>query len=611
MAFLPINKQDMKERNISQLDFIFVSGDAYVDHPSFGAAVITRLIESYGFSVGVVAQPKTEEDYKKLGSPKHAFFIGSGVVDSMVNNYTTNKRKRSDDVYSEGGISGNRPDRALTVYSKNLRKYFGEEATIIIGGIEASLRRFAHYDYWKNEVMPSLLIDSDADLLVYGMGERPIFDMLAMAKRGVPLKNLRNIWGTSYKASFAELSKKMQEELSTQKNYLLIPSFETVISDNVKYVKAFNMQEVNTHYVNAIGLIQKYKNVYVVQNKPAKTLTQKEMDAVYALEYERTYHPSYKLGVPAIKEVEFSITSQRGCYGNCSFCAITYHQGRAIQNRSESSIVDEAKKLIDNPNFKGYIHDIGGPTANFYEPSCEIQEKNGICKTRECIGSKVCPNLKVDHTKYLNILKSVRNLEGIKKVFVRSGVRFDYVMYDKDEQFFNELCKYHISGQLKIAPEHISNNVLKAMNKPEADVYYDFANRFKEKNDRLGKNQFLVPYLISSHPGSTLDDAIKLALYLKSVNYMPLQVQDFYPTPSTKSTCMYYTGLDTKTFKPVYVAKTKEDKLMQRALMQWRKKENYNLIIKALKIAGREDLIGFSEKCLIKPTKEMAIKMKK
>ena len=374
MAFLPMTKQELIERGISQLDFIFMSGDAYVDHPSFGIAVITRLIESYGFSVGIICQPKTDKDYLKLGEPRHAFFVVSGVVDSMVNNYTTNKRKRSEDAYSDGGIGGNRPDRALTVYSKQIKKLF-PQTTIIIGGIEGSLRRFAHYDYWADAVMPSILLDTEADLLVYGMGERPIIDLLKMVRRGIPVKNIKNIAGTSYASEFDELSKKMQEELNTQNNYYLIPSFEEVVSNKVSYVKAFNMQETNTHYVNAKGLIQKHKNIYVVQNKPARTLTQKEMDEVYALPFERTYHPSYKLGVPAIKEVEFSITSQRGCYGNCAFCAITYHQGRAIQNRSKDSIVKEAKILIKNPNFKGYIHDKGGPSANFYETSFNFQKQ--------------------------------------------------------------------------------------------------------------------------------------------------------------------------------------------------------------------------------------------
>lgn len=610
MAFLPISKEDLVKLNISQLDFVFVSGDCYVDHPSFGMAVVTRLIESLGFTVGIICQPKTDDDYLKLGLPKHAFFIGSGVVDSMVNNYTVNKRKRSDDVYSEGGIGGNRPDRALMVYSQNIRRLV-KDATIILGGIEGSLRRFAHYDYWADKVMPSILIDSKADLLVYGMGERPIIDLFNMIKRGVPIKNIKNIDGTSYVSAYEDLSKKMQEELNTQKNYFVMPSFEDVVSSKISYVKAFNLQETNTHYVNAKGLIQKHKDVYVVQNKPARTLSQKEMDEVYALPYERTYHPSYKLGIPAIEEVEFSITSQRGCFGNCAFCAITYHQGRAVQNRSKESIVEEAKILTKQPNFKGYIHDIGGPSANFYEPSCKLQEEHGICKGRECVGSKPCPNLIVDHSKYLAILQEVRKLDGVKKVFVRSGIRYDYLMFDENEQFFNELCKYHISGQLKIAPEHISNNVLKAMNKPNGEEYLAFAKKYKEKNDKLGKNQFLVPYFISSHPQSTLEDAINLASYLKSIHYMPLQVQDFYPTPSTRATCMYYTELDNKTLKPIYVAKTKEDKLMQRALMQYRKKENYHIILKALIKAGRQDLIGFTEECLIKPTREYLYQHKK
>ena len=610
MAFLPINREDLEKLNLTELDFVFISGDAYVDHPSFGMAVITRLIEYMGFSVGIICQPKTDADYQKLGAPKYAFFVGSGVVDSMVNNYTVGKRKRSDDAYSEGGIGGNRPDRALTVYCKNLKRLF-LDTPIIIGGIEGSLRRFAHYDYWADKVMPSILVDTQADLLVYGMGERPIIDLLNMVKRGIPVKNIKNVAGTSYLSKFDELSKKMQEELTNQQNYYLMPSFEDVTTNKINYVKAFNLQEANTHFVNAKGLIQKHKDAYVVQNKPAKTLSQKEMDMVYALSYERAIHPSYKLGVPAIEEVEFSITSQRGCYGNCAFCAITYHQGRAVQNRSKESILEEAKILIANPNFKGYIHDIGGPSANFYEPSCKLQDEHGICKTRDCVGTKPCPNLIVDHSKYLEILQEVRKLEGVKKVFVRSGIRYDYLMFDANEQFFNELCKYHISGQLKIAPEHISNNVLQAMNKPDGELYMEFAKKYKEKNEKLGKDQYLVPYFISSHPKSTLEDAIQLASYLKGINYMPLQVQDFYPTPSTRATCMYYTELDNKTFKSIYVAKTKEEKQTQRALMQYRKKENYPIILKALLQAGRQDLIGFQEHCLIKPTKEYLLKQKK
>lgn len=601
MAFLPISKQDLVSCGIEQLDFIYISGDAYVDHPSFGHAIITRIIEGYGFSVGIIAQPVTDEDYLKLGTPKIAFMIGSGVVDSMVNNYTAAKRKRSEDVYSEGGIAGKRPDRALTVYCKNVRRLFGKDVCVIVGGIEASLRRFAHYDYWKDTVMPSVLLDTDADLLMFGMGECPMFDILNMAKKGIPLKNLKNIEGTAYLSSYENLSKNIKNELEKQEKYKIIPSYEDVVSDKIKYIEAFNLQEQNTDNLNAFGLIQKHKNMYVVQNKPARRLTEKEMDWVYALPYERTYHPSYKLGVPAIKEVEFSVTSQRGCFGNCSFCAIAYHQGRAVQSRSEESILREVEEITHKPNFKGYIHDIGGPSANFYKPSCDKQLKCGTCKNRQCIGAKRCPNLKVDESAYLSILRKARAIKNVKKVFVRSGVRFDYVMYDSSKEFFNELCEHHISGQLKIAPEHICDEVLELMNKPSSTLYLDFIKLYKQKNNELQKNQFVVPYFISSHPGCTLEHAIKLAEYLKSINHMPEQVQDFYPTPSTRSTCMFYTGLNTETLQPLFVAKSKEDKAMQRALLQYRKPENYDIVVRALFKAGRQDLIGLGANCLVKP----------
>ncbi len=605
MAFLPINKQDMKARGIDKLDFIYISGDAYVDHPSFGVAVITRIIESMGFTVGVVAEPQTDDDYKRLGEPNFAFLAGSGVVDSMVNNYTVNKRKRSDDSYSEGGVGGKRPDRALTVYSKNLKRLF-PDSYVIIGGIEASLRRFSHYDYWNNEVMPSILQSSEADLLIYGMGEKPLWELGAMLKKGIPIEKIKDISGTAYLASYDSLSNKIKKELNEHKNYLLLPSFEEVKSNKKSYVKAFNLQEQNTHYVNAFGLIQKHKNKYLVQNRPAKTLTSKEMDSIYDLPFERTCHPVYKKGVPALREVEFSITAHRGCFGGCSFCSLNYHQGRAIQYRSKESIVKEAKLLTGLPNFKGYIHDVGGPSANFHRPSCKLQEKIGICKNKQCIGHTACKNLVVSHNEYLEVLREVREIEGIKKVFVRSGIRFDYLMKEQNPAFFDELCKHHISGQLKIAPEHISDNVLKVMNKPESKIYLNFTKRYTDANMHLGKKQYIVPYFISSHPGSTLEDAIDLCLYLKSINYMPLQVQDFYPTPSTRSTCMYYTGLNPSTLEPVYVAKTKQDKLTQRAFLQYRKKENYPLILEGLRKAGREDLIGFTENCIIKPTKDMA-----
>lgn len=601
MGFLPISKKDLQDNNISQLDFIYVTGDAYIDHPSFGTAIITRLIQSYGFTCGVISQPTKDDDYTALGTPKHAFLVGSGVVDSMVNNYTASKKKRNDDVYSEAGIAGKRPDRALIVYCKNIRKLFGKDSTILIGGIEASLRRFSHYDYWSNEVMKSIIVDCDADLLSFGMGEYQTMQMMQAIKKGIPIKNLKNIEGTMYFSTYDNLSKKMKEELSSPKDYILIPSYEEVCLNKLKYIEAFNIIEANTDNLNAKGIIQKCGNFYIIQNKPAPRLKQKDLDFVYSLPYERKPHPIYKKGVPAITEVEFSVNSHRGCFGNCSFCALTYHQGRGVQNRSEQSILDEVKLLTTQPNFKGYIHDIGGPSANFYNPSCDKQLKCGICPNRQCIGTKPCPNLIISHKDYLTILRKAREIEGVKKVFVRSGVRFDYVMYDKDKSFFEELCKYHISGQLKIAPEHICNNVLDFMNKPHSEVYKDFAKMYTEFNNKIDKKQYLVPYFISSHPSCTLQDAIKLAEYLNELNYTPQQVQDFYPTPSTRATTAYYTELDPKTLKPIYVAKTSEDKAMQRALLQFKMPKNYALVHKALAKAGRLDLIGHTKKCLIKP----------
>ncbi len=590
--FLPICREDLIERQIEQLDFVYVSGDAYVDHPTFGSALICRLVESYGFSIGIIAQPVSNADYMKLGEPKHSFLVGSGVVDSMVNNYTASKRKRSTDDYSEGGIAGKRPDRALAVYCKKIKKIFPSSA-VIIGGIEGSLRRFAHYDYWSDEVMPSILEDTGADLLMYGMGENPIKDLTSAISRGIPVKKIRHIRGTSFL---------VDKEHLPLKDAIFLPSFEDVKKDKKQYCKAFNIQNQNTDGRNANVLIQKQNNgMFVVQNLPALPLSEKMMDYNHTLPFERRPHPIYAKGVPAIEEVEFSITSSRGCFGGCSFCAINYHQGRAVQTRSKQSIIDEAKKLTENKNFKGYIHDIGGPSANFFKPSCRFQEKNGICKHKQCIGANPCPNLEVDHSGYVDVLKEVRALPKVKKVFIRSGIRFDYLMMDKNSRFFDELVKNHISGQLKIAPEHISNSVLSFMNKPSSNVYFQFAKRFEEKNKKLKMNQFLVPYFISSHPACTLKDAIVLAEYLNSIGYMPKQVQDFYPTPSTKSTCAFYTGLDPDTLKPIFVPKTPKEKQMQRALLQWRKNENYDLVKEALVMAGRTDLIGYDKKCLIKP----------
>ena len=600
MAFLPINRKDLEERNIEQLDFIYISGDAYVDHPSFGHAIITRIIESYGFTVGVIAQPVTDADYMALGTPKHAFMIGSGVVDSMVNNYSVAKKRRTTDAYSEGGQAGRRPDRALTVYCKKLRELFGSDTPLIIGGIEASLRRFAHYDYWSDSVMPSILIDTDADLLMYGMGEVALFKILEYAKKGVPLKHLTDIEGTCFKTTLDAMPKKLKQAVETYDNIQFLPSYENVKASKIDYIKAFNIEYENTDNLNAHTLLQKHGEIYIVQNKPSRRMTTVELDYVYGLPYEKTYHPIYKNGVPAILEVEFSVNSHRGCYGNCSFCAITYHQGRAVQRRSKESILQEVEKLTHKPNFKGYIHDIGGPSANFFEPACDKQQKYGVCKNRQCIGCDKCPNLKVSHKNYLDVLTCARKIPNVKKVFIRSGIRFDYILYDNDKSFFEELCKHHISGQLKIAPEHICNNVLDFMNKPNKNLYLQFAKMYEDYNRKIGKKQFLVPYFISSHPNCTLENAIELAQYLKSINHMPEQVQDFYPTPSTLSTTAYYTELDPRTLKPIYVAKSKEDKAMQRALLQYRLPQNYNLVKLALTKCNRKDLIGNGKNCLIK-----------
>lgn len=602
MSFLPICKEDLERQGIEQLDFVYVSGDAYVDHPSFGHAIITRLVESQGFTIGIIAQPQTDSDYLKLGTPKFAFLVGSGVVDSMVNNYSVAKKKRKLDVYSEGGIAGKRPDRALTVYCKNLRKLFGD-TPIIIGGIEASLRRFAHYDYWNDSVMPSILLDTDADLLMYGMGEVAMINILDYAKRNIPLKHLTNIEGTAYKTTLDNMPKALKNAIEEYKDIQFLPSFENVKENKLDYIKAFKIAYENTDNLNAQTLIQKHGDIYIVQNKPSRRMTTKELDFVYSLPYERTFHPSYKLGVPAILEVEFSVNSHRGCYGNCSFCAITYHQGRAVQRRSKESILSEVEALTKKPNFKGYIHDLGGPSANFFEPACDKQLKFGVCKNRQCIGKDKCPNLKVSHESYLDILQSARHIKGVKKVFVRSGVRFDYVLYDKDKRFFEELCKHHISGQLKIAPEHICNNVLDFMNKPNKQMYLDFVKMYTDYNRQIGKKQFLVPYFISSHPACTLENAIELAQYLKSINHTPEQVQDFYPTPSTLSTTAYYTELDPNTLKPIFVAKSKEDKAMQRALLQFNLPQNYELVKMALIKANKKHLIGNGKDCLIKDSK--------
>jgi len=607
MAFLPMTREDMINRGWDQLDFLFISGDAYVDHPSFGHAIITRILESEGFKVGIIAQPewKTNKDFMTLGCPKYAVFISSGVIDSMVNHYTVSKKHRSDDAYSPGGRSGHRPDRAVIVYANRAKEVF-KDTPVIIGGVEASLRRFAHYDYWDNKVRRSILQDSKADLLIYGMGEKPILEIAEMLSKGINIKKIRQIRGTTYFAKYDELNEEIREcikEKKNDKNYALLHDFEVVSADKVKYAESFMVQYDEQDALTGKTLIQRHSERYVVQNPPAFSLSEKEMDKVYSLPYERTYHPVYESegGIPAIKEVEFSITSHRGCYGGCSFCSLNFHQGRVIQSRSQASIINEAKKLTWNPEFKGYIHDIGGPTANFRHRSCEKQVKNGTCKGKQCLYPDPCKNLIVDHSEYLNLLRKLRELPTVKKVFIRSGIRYDYMMLDKNEDFFYELCEHHVSGQLKVAPEHVVDRVLDKMGKPGRKVYDRFVKKFYDINKKFNKEQYLVPYLISSHPGSDLNAAVELAEYLHDLGHMPEQVQDFYPTPGTLSTCMFYTGLDPRNMKSVYVPKSPKEKSMQRALLQYRKRENYNLVYEALKASGREDLIGFGKQCLIRP----------
>lgn len=591
--FLPVTAEELG----GQADIIYVIGEAYVDHPSFGHAIVSRIIESEGFKIAILPQPQKDDDYLRFGAPKLGFFVSSGVVDSMVNNYTVAKLRRQKDVYSEGGKTGMRPDRCVDVYCRNLKRLF-PDVPIAIGGIEASLRRFAHYDYWADKVLPSILISSGADLLIYGMGERPIREICQALKKGIPLDKVRDIRGTCYAAPYAELSKKLKEQISCGEA-AFCPAYELVSANKTEYVKAFNAQAKNNDPYIGKTLIQKHGDVYVVQNKMQLPLSPEEMDEVYNLPYERTYHPMYKKGVPAIDEVKFSLTSVRGCFGNCNYCAITYHQGRIVQKRSKENIVEEAKKLIADRDFKGYIHDVGGPTANFRDPACTKQRTKGVCTTRNCIGWEKCASLEVSHEEYIDLLRTLRQLEGVKKVFVRSGIRYDYVMYDKSDAFLKELCEHHVSGQLKVAPEHVSDNVLKCMNKPPFSLYLDFKRKYDAINEKLKKKQYLVPYLISSRPGCTLKDAINLALYLKSINYMPEQVQDFYPTPSTKSTCMYYTGINPDTMQPVNVPKSKREKMMQRALMQYAKPSNFEIVREALIEAGRKDLIGNGRNCLV------------
>ena len=596
-GFLPVSRQEMLERNIEQPDFVYVIGDAYVDHPSFGPAIISRILEAHGYTVCIISQPdwKDVESIRIFGKPRLAFLISGGNMDSCVNHYSVSKKRRASDAYTPGGVMGKRPDRATVVYGNLIRKAY-KDVPVIIGGIEASLRRMAHYDYWSDDFKRSVLLDSQADIISYGMGEKSILELADALNSGIDVKDITFVAGTVYKT----------KDISGIYDAIELPSYETMKSDKKEYAKSFGIQYQNTDFCNGKKLIEEYPNkVYVVQNPPQPPLTTQEMDDVYALPYMRTYHPSYEKagGVPAIAEIKFSLISNRGCFGGCSFCALTFHQGRTIQVRSHESILEEAKLLIEDKDFKGYIHDVGGPTANFRHPSCEKQMTHGVCKNRQCLFPKPCANMKVDHSDYLELLRKLRALPKVKKVFVRSGIRFDYLMADEDDTFFKELVEHHISGQLKVAPEHISDTVLSKMGKPENAVYERFVKKYKRLNEKLGKNQFLVPYLMSSHPGSTLKEAIELAEYLRDLGYMPEQVQDFYPTPSTISTVMYYTGLDPRDMKPVYVCRNPHEKAMQRALIQYRNPKNYDLVYEALTTAGREDLIGFDKRCLIRPKK--------
>ncbi|MTI66650.1 MAG: YgiQ family radical SAM protein [Firmicutes bacterium] len=592
--FLPINKKDLKKRGWEVLDFIIVSGDAYVDHPSFGTAVISRALEDAGYKVGVIAQPdwSSVDDFKKLGKPKLGFLVTAGNIDSMVNHYSVSKKRRRKDNYSPGGKKGLRPDRATIVYSNMIRRAY-KDVAIIIGGIEASLRRFAHYDYWDDSVRNSILVDSGADLLVYGMGEKQIVEIANNLKNGLSIEYIRHIPGTCY----------LVNNLENIYDYKLIPTVTEVINDKKKYALAFKEQYNEQDPVNGKVLVQKHRKRYLVQNPPATPLNREELDIIYSLKYTKEYHPIYEKmgGIPAIREVKFSILSSRGCFGGCSFCAIAFHQGRHVQSRSQESIINEAKEITKLKDFKGYIHDVGGPTANFRHPSCDKQERRGTCKEKQCLYPEPCKKLNIDHKEYLDLLSKLRKLPNIKKVFIRSGLRYDYIMADKDDKFFKELCKHHVSGQLKLAPEHIDSEVLKLMGKPSAEIYNKFVKKFYKINKRIGKEQYIIPYLMSSHPGSTLKSAIKLAEYLRDTNYQPEQVQDFYPTPGTLSTTMYYTNIDPRIMKRVYVPKKKEEKAMQRALLQFNKPRNYHLVYKALKKAKREDLIGYGPKCLIRP----------
>ena len=595
MRFLPVSRADMEERGIDQLDFVYVIGDAYVDHPSFGPAIISRLLESHGYQVGIIAQPdfRHAESIMALGEPRLGFLVSAGNMDSMVNHYSVAKKHRKVDSYTPGGEMGKRPDRAVIVYCNLIRQKY-KHVPIIAGGIEASLRRMAHYDYWSDSLRRSILLESGADLVSYGMGERSIVAIADALDAGMPVKDITYIPGTVCKV-------RSLDEIS---DYTVLPYYESICKDKKKYAESFYIQYSNTDPFSGKRLVEPYsQNCFIVQNPASEPLTMEEMDQVYDLPFQRTWHPMYDAagGIPALSEVKFSLVSCRGCFGGCSFCALTFHQGRIIQARSHESLIKEAKLMIEEPDFKGYIHDVGGPTADFRAPACEKQMTKGVCPHKQCLFPEPCKNLRADHSDYIALLRKLRALPKVKKVFIRSGIRFDYVLADKKSTFLEELCRYHVSGQLKVAPEHVSDPVLACLGKPKAAVYQEFCRQYKKMNERLGLKQYLVPYLMSSHPGSTMKEAVELAEYCRDLGYMPEQVQDFYPTPSTISTCMYYTGLDPRTMTAVYVPKDPHEKEMQRALIQYRNPANRVLVREALLKAGREDLIGYGPKCLLRP----------
>lgn len=594
-GFLPVCKKDMEALGWTQVDFVYVTGDAYVDHPSFGTAIISRVLDAHGYKVGIIAQPdwKNPESITEFGEPRLGFLVSAGNMDSMVNHYSVSKKRRKTDAYTPGGVMGRRPDYAAVVYGNLIRQVY-KKTPVILGGIEASLRRLAHYDYWSDRLKRSVLLDSGADLISYGMGEKSIVEIAEALDSGIDVRDLTFIPGTVFKA----------KNLDSVYQPVVLPSFEDMKRDKLEYARSFYTQYCNTDPFSGKCLAEPYsEHLYVVQNPPQEPLTQAEMDEVYGYPYRKTYHPSYEAagGVPAIREVKFSLVSNRGCFGGCSFCALTFHQGRIVQTRSHDSLLDEAREMVKDKDFKGYIHDVGGPTANFRHPSCEKQLKAGVCKNRQCLFPKPCKNLNADHKDYVQLLRKLRDIPGVKKVFIRSGIRFDYLLADKDDTFLRELCEHHVSGQLKVAPEHVSDQVLAKMGKPENAVYRTFVQKYKRMNEKLHKDQYLVPYLMSSHPGSTLKDAVLLAEHLRELGYMPEQVQDFYPTPSTISTCMYYTGVDPRDMTPVYVPKNPHEKAMQRALIQYRNPDNYELVLEALKKADRVDLVGYDKKCLIRP----------